>query len=300
MKKPNFFIIGAPKCGTTSMAAWLAEHPNIYMAPVKEPHFYNTDLTHRAIKSKKEYESLFKKAGPSHLAVGEASVFYLFSKVAVPRIEEEYPHARYVVMVRNPVEMAYSFHEQLLVSGDEHIKDFAKAWELSPERRQGRAVSRWCREPKLLDYQSICKLGEQIERLFEIVPRDRVLVLVLDDIKENPRSEYLKVLDFLGLPDDGRICFPIRNPAKQLRWPLIQKAVRVLGEGWVLAKRSLGIPRHVGNTGILSAIMRHNVRYRPRPPLGDKLRQELSDYFKKDVEKLSRLLNRDLTYWVEK
>jgi len=301
MKKPNFFIIGAPKCGTTSMAAWLSEHPNVYMSPIKEPHFYSADLPkYKAVKTKKEYDLLFKEADPSrHYAVGEASVFYLFSRVAVPQIERAHPGAKYIVMVRNPVDMAYSFHEQLLVSGDEHIRDFARAWELSPERRQGRAVSRWCREPKLLDYQSVCKLGEQLERLFRVVPRERVLVLVLDDVKENPRREYERVLNFLEVPDDGRMTFPVKNPAKELKWPFVQKGVRLVGEWWAALKRSVGIPRHVGRTGVLKTITRFNVRYRPRNPMSEELRQQLSNYFKQDVEKLSNLIGRDLTYWLE-
>jgi len=295
MKKPNFFIIGAPRCGTTSLAAWLSEHPNVYMSPIKEPHLYSADLPkYKAVKSKKEYDLLFKEADPSrHYAVGEASVFYLFSRVAVPQIEREYPGAKYIVMVRNPVDMAYSFHEQLLVSGDEHIRDFARAWELSPERRQGRAVSRWCRDPKVLDYQSVCKLGEQLERLFRTVSRERVLVLVLDDIKENARREYLKVLDFFGVPDDGRTGFPVHNPAKEWRWPWLRIVTRVMRNASRCIKAALGIPTIYG-TGLLNALERLNIRYRPRPPMPLDLRQELEEYFRQDVLLLSELLQRDL------
>jgi len=87
MKKPNFFILGAPKCGTTSLAMWLSEHPNIFMCPIKEPHYFNTDGLQR-IKTLEQYESLFTDAKPEHVAVGEASTHYLYSKEAVPRILE--------------------------------------------------------------------------------------------------------------------------------------------------------------------------------------------------------------------
>ena len=146
MKKPNFFIIGAPKCGTTSLAAWLAEHPNIYMSPIKEPHFFCSDFNVVIIPNEAEYYRLFKKAGDQHMAVGEASTSYLYSQVAVPRIERELPGAKYIVMVRNPVEMAYSLHEEFVFLGAEHIHDFEMAWRLSPKRRAGRIVSRWCSE----------------------------------------------------------------------------------------------------------------------------------------------------------
>ena len=297
MKKPNFFIIGAPKCGTTSLAAWLAEHPTIYMSPVKEPHFFCSDFNVVIIPNEAEYYRLFKKAGDQHMAVGEASTSYLYSQVAVPRIERELPGAKYIVMVRNPVEMAYSLHDHYIFWGIEHIRDFETAWRLSPERRAGRMVSRWCSEPRLLDYQSTCKLGEQLERLFSIVPRERVLVLVLDDIKENPRQEYLKVLGFLGVSDDGRQAFPVKNPAKERRRPKLYKVLRLIGRASRKTKQLLGIPTNRG-TGILKAINNINVKYRPRPSMPIQLRKELTEYFRPDIEKLGGLLGRDFSHWL--
>lgn len=228
MKTPTFFIVGAPKCGTTSLAAWLAEHPNIYMCPGKEPHFYNTDLKHRNTHSRRAYEALFRGVNDNHIAVGEASVYYLFSEVAVPNIEREIANPRYIVMLRNPVEMAYSLHGQRLFSGNEHVAAFEEAWKLSPQRRLGRMVTRLCREPRLSDYQLVCRLGEQLDRLFATAPRERVLTLLLDDVKANPRREYLRVLEFLEIPDDCRTEFAVKNPAKEVRWPLLHHAVVVV------------------------------------------------------------------------
>lgn len=290
--KPNFFIIGAPKCGTTSLASWLSEHPNIYMSPIKEPHFYNTDLRDVRIRDPEEYERLFMGARAEHVAVGEASVFYLFSKVAVPRIEREHPQARYIVIVRNPIEMAYSLWDQFLFSGQEHIRSFEDAWRLSDERAAGRAVTRWTRDARLLDYKSVCRLGEQVRRLLSIVPRERVLILVLDDIKVDPRSQYLKVLGFLGVPDDGRREFPVHNPAKERRWPILNRAVKAY---WDI-QRKLRIPAL--RTGLLKKLDELNTRYRPRPPLPSSLRREMAEYFRDDVCLLGELIERDLSYWL--
>lgn len=298
MKKPNFFIIGAPKCGTTSMAVWLSEHPNIYMSPVKEPHFYCSDFDVTIIPTQAEYDRLFKKASDQHITVGEASTSYLYSQVAVPRIEQELSGAKYIVMVRNPVEMAQSLQEEYMFLGSEHIRDFEAAWRLSADRRAGRMVTRRCPEPRWLDYQLVCKLGEHLERLFNIVPRQRVLVLVLDDIKEDPRREYLRVLNFLGVPDDGRQEFPVKNPAKERRWPRLYKATCWVGRVSRKTKQWLGIPTNRG-TGILQLISNVNVKYRPRPSLPDRLRVELINYYREDVEKLSKLIRRDLSGWVQ-
>ena len=247
MKKPNFFIIGAPKCGTTSMARWLSEHPNIYMSPVKEPNFFNTDDQWTVTRTLRQYEALFRNAGPEHVAVGEASVWYLFSRVAVPNILTYCKEPKFIVMVRNPIEMAYSLHQQELLSGNEHIKDFRKAWELQPERAKGLEISRFCVEPKRLLYGPACKLGEQLERLWSLVPEERVLVIVLDDVKENPRREYLRVLEFLGVPDDGRNIFPVYNPAQEYRLPRLGKAIALVGRTVGMLKKKFRNPEGIGS-----------------------------------------------------
>ena len=309
MKKPNFFIIGAPKCGTTSLAAWLSEHPNIYMTPIKEPLYYCCDfrVKYRVPRNRFEYEQLFWAASEKHMAVGEASVWYLYSKVAIPNIEREHPGARYIVMVRNPVEMAYSLHDELTYWGHEHIKQFDKAWRLSPERRVGRKITRRCQvPPQWLDYQKVCLLGDQLERLFRLVPRERVLIIVLDDLKKDPRAEYQRVLEFLGVPDDGRRDFPVYNPAREARWPVLQRAIRLVGNP--IGTISLGVKRVFGvpiykNLGILSPVFKQieriNTKCRPRPPMPEELRRELIEYFRSDIKKLSELINRDLSGWLK-
>jgi hypothetical protein len=85
LRKPTFFIIGAPKCGTTSLAAWLGTHPDAFMSPTKEPDFFNTD-DRQGVTSLSEYEELFREARNNHIAVGEASVWYLSSSHAVHNI----------------------------------------------------------------------------------------------------------------------------------------------------------------------------------------------------------------------
>jgi Sulfotransferase domain len=290
---PNFFIIGAPKCGTTSLATWLSEHPNIYFSPIKEPHFFNSDQNYNNVRSRKEYERLFNKVSAEHRAVGEGSVFYLYSKVAVSRIEKELPSSRYIVMFRNPIEMAYAMHEQQVFAGNEHITDFRRAWSLSDERLQGREVSQVCREPKLLAYKQLCALGAQLERLYAAVPRERVLVLFLDDFKKDSRPEYLRVLDFLDVPRDERTDFPVYNPAKERRWPGVRSAVQQANQ----LRRKLGLPRL--GLGLIGAVEKANTKARAREKMPEDLKQELARYFLKDVQVLETLAHRDLSTWLK-
>ncbi|MGY6274893.1 sulfotransferase family protein [Methylomonas sp. MgM2] len=291
MKKPNFFILGAPKCGTTSLAAWLSEHPQVYMSPHKEPLHFNTGDAWITTPDREDYERLFRGANEQHIAVGEASPWYLYSPAAVRNIEEYSPNARYIVCLRNPVEMAYSLHEQLVVSGSEHIEDFEKAWNLIDQRRQGRELTRWCRNPRHLLYDEACALGGQLSRLYETVPKERVFTVLLDDLKHDPGSVYRQILAFLGVDDDGRQNFPVFNTSKITRWPYLRLLLRWLE----FAKRRIGIRRSLG---ILRGIDQKNRIYRARPPMSDEMRLRLKHHFKADIETLSLLLARDLSYWL--
>ena len=291
MKRPNLFILGAPKCGTTSLATWLGSHPQIYMSPTKEPHFFNTDDNHTVTPTLELYEQLFSSATSSHKTIGDASVWYLFSDCAVPNIERYSPNARYVVCLRNPVEMAHSLHGQQIVNGNEHILEFEDAWRLNENRSKGQSVTHWCREPRHLDYGKTCSLGEQLERLLSRVDRDRISPWLLDDVRENPRREYQNVLRFLELEDDRRTEFPIHNTGKERRSRYFRKMILAAGR----FKRHLGI---YSGWGVLNSIDKMNLRNRPRAPLSPAMRRELQDYFHSDVEKLSRILNRDLSHWL--
>lgn len=292
---PGFFIIGAPKCGTTSLAAWLGEHPNVYVTPIKEPRYFSSDIGNQRTRTREEYTRLFCGVRPEHKAIGEASTTYLFSKNAVQRIEDFNPRARYIVMLRNPVDMAYSLHEQHIRSGNEDIDDFQEAWRLSEERREGLMTPDGCMDSTLLDYKSWCLLGQQLKRIYEIVSRERVLVLLLDDMKVNPGVEYRRVLSFLGVPDDERKQFPIYNPAREWRTKWLGRTTRHLA-------RSVAWAKHISHIlpnrsfGLVSSLQKVNSKQRRRPELSQDLRRELEDFFYDDTLLLEQVIGRQLPH----
>ena len=287
---PNFFIIGAPKCGTTALWEYLATHPGIYMSPRKEPHYFNFDAAYRHVRSPEEYVSLFRDAPPSAKILGEASVWYLHSRAAVPEILKTVEDPRFVVMVRNPVDMFASLHEQLTVSGRETIQDPEKAWEAQERRGRGIDVPKSAVEPSHLQYRDVCSLGAQLERVLAVAPRERVHWIVFDEFARNTHAEYLKVLAFLGLEDDGRHAFPRINSAKALRSQLLSDFTRLIKR----MKRATGIERGFGIVGHLKRV---NVDYRDRPPLRPEFRAELARVFSDDVRKLEAITGRDLSAW---
>jgi len=290
MIKPNFFILGAPKCGTTSLAAWLAEHPSIYLSPTKEPHFFNTDHN-RYLNSLQSYEKLFEGATGKHHAVGEASVWYLYSSAAVANILAYNPEAKFIVMLRNPIDMAPSLHEELVFTGRENVKDFASAWNLQDARREGISLPRMVWEPKYLQYGALCSLGAQVERLFQLVPHNRVNVVLLEDLTRDAGGTYRSVLRFLGVDDDCRRNFEALNQAKSRRWPIL------LTMAWAATtiKKAFGIE---GGLGLWKRIDALNRVERQRAPISSEMRRLLRDYFQSDIERLQRLIGRDLRHWL--
>lgn len=291
MKKPNFFIVGAPKCGTTSLAAWLSEHPQIFFCPQKEPHFFDLDSGRRGIYSLERYEQLFNNAKAQHLAIGEGSTRYLYSKVAIPTILEYNKRARFIVMLRNPINMAYSFHGECFVNGDEDVADFEKAWRLQDARRSGRNIPSTCADSQRLLYGAQCKVGQQLKRLFDIVPKDKVLLIQLDHVVQNPRSQYLQVLEFLGVDDDGRTSFPVLNVARERRLRSFWQAVKLLGQ--TLHKIGIRPPR----SEILEQLRARSIKASPRPPLSTEMRRELYEYFESDIILLEDITGWDLNHW---
>lgn len=289
MKKPNFFIIGAPKCGTTSLATWLSEHPQIYMSPIKEPDYFYTTQT---IGSLREYEELFKEARPEKVVVGEASVRYLYSQNSVPSIIEHYgENLKFVAMIRNPIEMAPSLHNQRVYSLNETETDFERAWRLQNEDGTPRKdLPKNCYTPEINNYGPVCKLGEQLERVFKTVPSGQFKVILLEDMKSDPRQVWLDLMDFLEIEDDCRTTFTPVNRARTVRSRLIHKTLKKL----IDIKLLLGINF---NTGIFRGVSKLNTPEKPYAPLSEKMRNELNDYFKDDIKKIESILNRDLSHW---
>jgi len=298
MYKPNFFIIGAPKCGTTALSEYLKEHPNIYMSSPKEPHYFSKDLPGiRPIESFQKYIELFSPAKENHKAIGEASVWYLYSFVALKAIKKFNPKAKIIVMVRNPVDMVHSFHSQALRSLDEDVRDFEKAWQMQWIRKKGKYIPKQCREIGVLQYGKIAKFGEQIERLYSIFPRNQVKVIVFDDFCENTSDVFSEILDFLGVQQFKKNSFPIINLNAGIKSNLLvkftQRPPKILVEYSKSIKRLLGLRR----LGILRFIREKNFYETKRVPLRKEFREELLLYYKSDILILESVLERDLSKW---
>lgn len=283
MPIPDVFIIGAPKCGTTSLASWLGQHPGIFMCVPKEPNYYAPELIeHPAVKAKADYKRLFSGARPGQ-QTAEASTCYLRSHHAVKRILADNPDAKFIVCLRNPVDMAPSAHAQLLKGGRITQRDFNIAWRLQPKLPTPVGTE------TMLD---MCRLGEQVERLLMTAPRDQVFFVLLDDLRSSPLTCYKNILTFIGVAYDGRTEFKSLN---QRRYPRSISVAALLSAAWKL-KRVIGISRSfsVGNT-----VAKFNNR-RAKTANADMTadtRRLINETFRSDIKKLERLTGKDLSAW---
>jgi len=293
-QKPGFFILGAPKCGTTSLAAWLKLHPRIFTAP-KEPNYFNTRGF--GMTSASQYQALFAGSTDRHLAVGEASPKYLRCPDAVASILRYNHRARFIVMVRNPVDMAASFHWHQIRNENENVRDFEAAWNLQDKRRAGAAIPRLCYDSDNLLYGDVCRLGGQLARVYEQARPERVHVVVFDDLKRDPAGVYGAVLKFLQVPEHRPAEFDVHNLGRVPRVHYLNRmtddALRRLGR----AKTALGI-RRAFNTGVfVNRLKRLNRRADSRAPLRPEFRRALVEHFADEVRQLEELLGRDLSRW---
>jgi hypothetical protein len=288
--RPGFFIVGAPKCGTSSLYRYLQGHPQVFLCTPKEPHHFNTDSNERYVRDRAAYEALFADAPAQARAVGEASVRYLWSTDAAANILAYQPDARFVVMLRNPVEMAPSVHQQELFNQNETEADFATAWALNEQRWRGERVPRHCADPRMLHYGFVCSNGAHLERLFATVGRERVVVVLLEDLRRDPAAQFARVVAFLGLDRWEPAEFAVVNAAKARRSGLVRRAVLEAAN----LKKKLGIGL---SFGLLRRANRWNRKDAPRAPLPAAVRRELAAWFDTDIRKLESLLGRDLSHW---
>lgn len=299
---PNTFLIGAPKSGTTALASWLAAHPQVCFSSRKEPGYFARDFPpHADIQAHfdpERYRALFAPE-PQHRVIAEGSTNYLLSADAVPAILASNPNARFIVSLRNPLELAPALHMQQRYMLNEDQADFADAWRLQAPRARGERIPAGCRQPRFLQYAAFARTGEQIERLLSLVPCSSVHIIRFDALRADPGAAYRQTLAFLGLDDDGRQDFPVVNGAHRRRYPalarlLLNPPAPLRAPLWRLRKtlRSARLP-------LVEALRERQRQDMVRAPLSPALRAELASHFADDIHLLERLLGWDLSDWLK-
>ncbi|MGH2456378.1 MAG: sulfotransferase family protein [Candidatus Limnocylindria bacterium] len=291
---PDFFIVGAPKCGTTAMYAYLRQHPQVFMPFHKEPLFFGSDLTHRYGRlTPDDYVALFAEARPGQ-RVGEASAWYLYSECAAREIHDAAPEAAIVVMLRNPVDVMYAQHSQLLFTRQEEIDDFGAALAAEDDRLAGRRIPAGPLRRENLYYRRMVAFADQLQRYLNIFGRDRVHVIIHEDLAADTPGEYRRLLQFLGVDPSFRTDFTRANENKRVRSRLLQ---RLIWDPPLLRRAIPLVRRHPWSHALRARVLELNSRKGPRAALDPALRAKLTAELAPQVERLERLIDRDLNRW---
>lgn len=300
--RSSFYVVGAPRCGTTSLSKTLAAHPQVSFSKPKETYYFARvdDATPVEILRSEFLHRHFPGVDIEGRVLGEGSVSTLYTPDAVRQILRFDPDARFLIMLRNPVDMISSYHSRLLYSMDEDEQDFSRAWQLQQARGEGKQIPRRCRDPRMLQYGEIGSLGKYLQKLFDTAGRERCLPILLDDVKARPQAVYQELLEFLELEDDGRIGFVHKNEnfGYKSRWlqqfvmnppPFVMR--------FIMAREKRGLDRMGWLRTLRKRIKKRNKIKLQRPQMDPAFRGELRDYFDEDIQRLSALLERDLTHW---
>lgn len=278
------------------MDQYLKQHPEIFLPDHKEPQFFGSDLHSSAfVRDEKRYLALFEGAR-GEKRVGETSVWSLYSRQASLEIKAFQPAAGIIAMLRNPLEMIPSLHNQYLYTGNEDIENLEGALEAEEERKRGHRIPRRAAFAQGLFYKEAAKYARQLERYFDVFGRENVHVVIFDDLKEDPSKVYKDTLSFLEVDTHFKPAFEIVNPSKRVR----SRALRDFAEhggGSVRKALKALVPNTVRRT-IMHSIERHNTDHAATQPLDTKVIEHLRTDFAREVELLSELLGRDLSHWL--
>jgi hypothetical protein len=296
---PNFLIIGAQKAGTSSLYYYLKQHPDVYMSPVKEPHFFAIEggranfrspgaeagINRKSVADSKEYEALFDGAR-GEKAIGEASTSYLYSPEAPGRVEDHLPEAKFIAVLRDPAERAYSTFLALRLGGREPLEDFSHALEAERERIESGWEHIW-------HYKNLGFYHDQLSRYGEALEEGRMRIYLYEDLSADPRGVVRDAYRFLGVDDSF-----VPDTAQRHNMSGVSK------NGFLV---SLVRKRHPVKTAIKplvpAAVRRRLVsdlqeRVLSRPPFPPEARRELVEAYREDVVRLQDLIGRDLSAWL--
>jgi hypothetical protein len=291
---PDFFIVGAPKCGTTAMCTYLNQHPDIFISDPKEPHFFGSDLKYVPYtRDIQEYLRLFE-AGQGKLC-GEGSVFYLFSKEAAKEIYAFNPNAKIIIMVRNPIDLMHSLHSEMLLAGDEHIVDFAQALQAEPARTKGDCIKPGTKHPEGLFYTAVATLSPQIEHLFAVFGHEKVHIIVYDDLRNNAATVYADTLRFLEVVPTFQTTFDVIRANRNVTSKHLNLLLRHPPTHLRVIIKTF-IPFSIRQI-IRQTLLRMNTRQGKRAAIDAELYQQLQQQFASEIDRLGTLIGRDLSHW---
>jgi hypothetical protein len=309
MALPHFFIAGVPKAGTTGLYAALVRHPQLYLPSVKEPKFFLSDgrpprhggpgdvQTYQGhVWRRADYEALFD-AAPADALRGEATPFYLYDRDAHQRIRRLVPDAKFILVLRDPVDRAYSNWSHLWSAGLEKESDFLAAC----DREQRRHTEGWA---DFWHYLGLGLYGGQVRDLQGEFGRDQVLVMRYRDLRDEPITTLDRVCRFLGVATGVIHDVPPENVRAYVADSPLNAVVRfALRNGARVGQHFPAAARRAASGPLLALLHRSRQGYRNdsgrrRPRLTPDQRAQLVPYFADDIRLLESVTGNSYADWL--
>lgn len=285
MRQANIFIVGAPKAGTTSLYHYLAEHPEVFMSKIKETNYFTYQqieaqgLYYDAtpVRSEKDYCALFA-AAQGEKVVGEASVSYLFYPGTAKKIHAYNPDAKIIMVLRNPVERAFSHYlmDQRLGLVD------VSFWEI---------ISNPKKYP--MHYQQYVQLGdyyEQCQEYIDVFGSENVKIFTYESIKSELESVVKNLYDFIDVDSNYSADITrVHNPYSAPKNALVMYFYKLKSlRGWM---------RKLLPTKLVQVIRTRLFDFGNKPIISEREQVYLIGYYQEGIDNLSNILNKDLSHW---
>ena len=296
---PEFIVIGAARSGTTALHSYLSQHPHIFMPAEKEPNFFSfegedlkcvgpgADFINNSITDLEKYQNIFAQV-PESTTCGEASPLYLFVPKTAERIKHHIPQARLIVLLRNPIEQAYSHFLYATKQAVESEPDFVKALNLEEKRLS----DGW--QP-LFGYSRFPRYAEQLERFFEHFPKDRMFIRTYEDFQEDPERILRELFGFIGVDPEFQPDMSNRPnaggvPKNRAFQDFLMKSNPIT--------RAIGyvVPQGL-RLAIRDKMSAMNLKEKEGMP--DEARRILKDRLSDEIRALEKLIDRDLSAWLK-
>ncbi|MBA3496733.1 MAG: sulfotransferase [Gemmatimonadales bacterium] len=297
---PNFLLIGAAKSGTSSVFAYLGQHPDVFVSPAKEPNYFaladervayagpgDSIVNQTSITNLEDYETLFRSADRA-TAIGEASTLYLYAAGAAAAIHRQLPGVRVIAILREPAERAYSSFLHMRRDGREVLPSFEDAL----REEENRIRANW---EHLWHYTRLGYYHEQLQRYFGLFPREQLAVWLYDELQTDPRRVLREMFTFLGVDPSFEPDMSVKHKVAGIpRSNALHAALTQPNLAKTLAKRLL--PASLRGR-LYGAMMQKNI-VPHREDLRSDTRRRLQALYSVDVARLSTLLDRDLSAWL--
>lgn len=298
---PNFLIIGAAKAGTTAMWHYLRQHPEIFMSRQKEPRFFalygkpvnfkgpGDQTRFKFVKELQEYQQLFAGV-QNEKAIGEASPWYFYVESAAPAIKKMLPDVKLVVLLRDPVERAFSNYLHAVNEGLEPEPTFREAM----EAEEIRIRENW--SPRF-HYKSKGFYFNQLQHYLKFFDRDQLKVYLYEDLTNDPDAMFCDLFKFLGVDPTFRVDVRLRhNESRVAKSKTVERFLRPPNA--VVQSLKPLLPKCLRESVKGKMAILKNLNLKPKPKLSRKDREEFIELYRKDIAQLEEFIGRDLSKWI--